>query len=782
MYAMVCTRPDLAYPVSVLAQFVGTGRHGDEHWKAAMRALCYLQGTKDHVLTLGGVNMPILQGFNDSSWADAQPDRRSSQGYGFTLGSGLISWRSTRSSSVALSSCEAKLYAVTMTAQEARWLSYLLTDLGSPQPCPTLWCDNDSTIHLTKEAVFHGRSKHIELRYYFVRDLVQDGHITVRKIASSDNLADLFTKALHRSNHFALLRLQGLAPSGVATTLHPLVVIHPSLVVSVCSSLFYCRWSPLPCLSFIISRHLLSAAHPMRCGGLRGATAWHGMMAWQEARLKASMEEHEGDGRALEEWRKFLQRTWQLQSAALEAQEKRLKEEASARRDRLFAAATSHLHLCQVGASQPSKKRLCQIADSPAALPQVDPMASRQPVTKRVEAPNPVEGGFGAAMAPEADVTVTLDDDIEMTDSFDFLGEVSDSFLEKQTTPSCLNSFKIQAINDFKKHFLKYRTLMQQYQFMVDQKNSGIIPHSIHIKPFAFVCNNEEVKQEADKDLMEACTAYCQQAQLVMINMKKAADRALNDAYGVYPKLQSQLANFINLTKNSDLGVKNSKLTDKLNFFKDRIIKDFTESMSQFFLEAAVVETRLKEKKKEDDDKRAAAVTEAENLPVEPAAQLELFWAKAKAVVGTLEGIHEKRAGMVLDGMDAVVADISLRRLHWEERFIAADIQVGGLCHGRHSMLMSATGFGGVGGVPLRCSGVGGAWAGSTAAMRLPSPSHVCWPAFTHALPLSSCNFPPSPPWGSLHPPKAPSAPVRLPWPAIASHGPSRVCATRAMR
>ncbi|CAI5964376.1 unnamed protein product [Closterium sp. NIES-65] len=70
-------------------------------------------------------------------------------------------------------------------------------------------------------------------------------------------------------------------------------------------------------------------------------------LAAQEARLKASMEEHEGDGRALEEWRKFLQRTWQLQSAAVEAQEKRLKEEAAARRDRLFAAATSHLHLCQ---------------------------------------------------------------------------------------------------------------------------------------------------------------------------------------------------------------------------------------------------------------------------------------------------------------------------------------------------------------------------------------------------------------------------------------------------
>ncbi|CAI7918296.1 unnamed protein product, partial [Closterium sp. NIES-54] len=111
MYAMVCTRPDLAYPISAVAQFVGTGRKGDEHWKAAMRVLRYLQGTKDHVLTLGGVNPPILHGFSDSSWADALPDRRSSQGYGFTLGSGLISWRSTRSSSVALSSCKAELYA-----------------------------------------------------------------------------------------------------------------------------------------------------------------------------------------------------------------------------------------------------------------------------------------------------------------------------------------------------------------------------------------------------------------------------------------------------------------------------------------------------------------------------------------------------------------------------------------------------------------------------------------------------------------------------------------------
>ncbi|GJP51947.1 hypothetical protein CLOM_g11077 [Closterium sp. NIES-68] len=212
MYAMVSTRPDLAYPISVLARFVGTGKHDAAHWQAAKRVLRYLRGTKDYVLTLGGPSPPLLTGYSDSSWADSRPDRRSSQGYGFSLGSGLISWRSTRSSSIALSSCEAELYAATMAAQEARWLSFLLEELGAPQRCPTIWCDNASTIHLTKDAVFHGRSKHIELRHYFIRELVQGGHLQLGKIDSAANLADIFTKALPHAAHSSLLRLLGLAP------------------------------------------------------------------------------------------------------------------------------------------------------------------------------------------------------------------------------------------------------------------------------------------------------------------------------------------------------------------------------------------------------------------------------------------------------------------------------------------------------------------------------------------------------------------------------------------
>ncbi|CAI7741035.1 unnamed protein product [Closterium sp. NIES-54] len=111
MYAMMCTRHDLAYPLNVLSRFVGLGRHTDVHWAAAKCVLRYLCATSDLALTLGGSSPPVLSGYSDS-----RPNRRSSQGYGFTLGSGLISWCSTRSSSVCLSTCEAELYTGTLAA------------------------------------------------------------------------------------------------------------------------------------------------------------------------------------------------------------------------------------------------------------------------------------------------------------------------------------------------------------------------------------------------------------------------------------------------------------------------------------------------------------------------------------------------------------------------------------------------------------------------------------------------------------------------------------------
>ncbi|CAI7923590.1 unnamed protein product [Closterium sp. NIES-53] len=137
MYLMTCTRPDLAYPLSILARYVAPGRHQQEHWQAAKRVLRYLCSTSVMGLVLGGRARVVLTGPAYASWVDDLAMQRSSQGYTFSLGSSSVSWRSTRSSSVLSSSCEAEIYAGAMAAQELRWLTYLLTDSGE-QPCSPL--------------------------------------------------------------------------------------------------------------------------------------------------------------------------------------------------------------------------------------------------------------------------------------------------------------------------------------------------------------------------------------------------------------------------------------------------------------------------------------------------------------------------------------------------------------------------------------------------------------------------------------------------------------------
>ena len=210
MYLMVCTRPDIAHAVSVLARYVAPGRHCAMHWQAALRLLGYLKGTADFKLVLGGKSS-VLEGHSDSSYADDQEGRRSSRGHCFSLGSGVISWKATRSPVVALSTCEAELYAVCSAAQEAVWLTELLALVGCPQsPAPMLWCDNQNTVVLTKDPVFSGRSKHIEARYYFVRELVEAKRLRTAHIPGVDNVADIFTKALSQDDHARLTAMLGL--------------------------------------------------------------------------------------------------------------------------------------------------------------------------------------------------------------------------------------------------------------------------------------------------------------------------------------------------------------------------------------------------------------------------------------------------------------------------------------------------------------------------------------------------------------------------------------------
>ncbi|CAI7796750.1 unnamed protein product [Closterium sp. NIES-54] len=167
MYLMTCTRPDLTYPLSLLARYVASSRHRKMHWDAAKRVLRYLCSTSGMGLVLGGQGPVVLTGHADASWVDDSATQRSSQGYTFSLGSGSVSWRSTRSSSVLSSSCEAEIYARAMAAQELCWLTYLLTDLGEqPRSPPVLYVDNKAMIALCQEHRLEHRTKHIALRYF----------------------------------------------------------------------------------------------------------------------------------------------------------------------------------------------------------------------------------------------------------------------------------------------------------------------------------------------------------------------------------------------------------------------------------------------------------------------------------------------------------------------------------------------------------------------------------------------------------------------------------------
>ncbi|CAI7832094.1 unnamed protein product [Closterium sp. NIES-54] len=165
-------------------------------------------------LLLGGRGPVVLTGHADASWVDDSATQRSSQGYTFSLGSGSVSWRSSCSSSVLSSSCEAEIYAGAMAAQELRWLTYLLTDLGE-QPCspPVLYVDNKAMIALCQEHRLEHRMKHIALQYFLARELQQRGELRLAYVATRANTADIFTKALPPGDRQRFSTVLGLVPT-----------------------------------------------------------------------------------------------------------------------------------------------------------------------------------------------------------------------------------------------------------------------------------------------------------------------------------------------------------------------------------------------------------------------------------------------------------------------------------------------------------------------------------------------------------------------------------------
>ncbi|CAI7733381.1 unnamed protein product [Closterium sp. NIES-53] len=200
MYLMTCTRPDLAFPLSVLSRLVATGRHRPVHWTAAVRVAKYLATTSSMGLVLRGTQPVMLTGHCDSSYADDVETQHLTQGYCFRLGTSAVSWRSTQSSYVALSSAEAEIYAGAMTAQELRWLTFLLT--------------NKAMILLCQEPRMERRVKHIDVRYFLLRELQRCGQARLDFVALVANTTNVFTKALVPGDHHRFCVQLGLVEVG----------------------------------------------------------------------------------------------------------------------------------------------------------------------------------------------------------------------------------------------------------------------------------------------------------------------------------------------------------------------------------------------------------------------------------------------------------------------------------------------------------------------------------------------------------------------------------------
>jgi hypothetical protein len=210
---LTSTRPDIMYAVSLISRYMECP--AEAHFLAAKRIFRYLKGTADYGILYKRNSNSAMIGFSDSDYAGSLDDRKSTSGLVFMLNSGAVSWSSKKQQIVALSTTEAEFVAAASTSSQAIWLRRLLEFLhNNQQQGPTLiYCDNMSTIKLSKNPVLHGRSKHIDVRFHFLRDLCKEGVIDLVFCKSEDQIADILTKPLKPVIFVKLRNLLGLCSS-----------------------------------------------------------------------------------------------------------------------------------------------------------------------------------------------------------------------------------------------------------------------------------------------------------------------------------------------------------------------------------------------------------------------------------------------------------------------------------------------------------------------------------------------------------------------------------------
>ncbi|KAJ0754054.1 putative RNA-directed DNA polymerase [Helianthus annuus] len=210
MYAMVCTRPDIAHAVGVVSRFLSNP--GKKHWEAVKWIFRYLRGSSKLGITFGNEE-PMLVGYTDSDLAGNKDNMKSTSGYLMTFAGGAVSWQSRLQKYVALSTTEAEYVAATEACKELLWLKSFTQELGFMQQRYVVLCDNQSAIHLAKNSTFHKRTKHIDVKYHWIRDALEDKLFELDKVHTDDNGSDMLTKSLARQKLKICCSIAGMANS-----------------------------------------------------------------------------------------------------------------------------------------------------------------------------------------------------------------------------------------------------------------------------------------------------------------------------------------------------------------------------------------------------------------------------------------------------------------------------------------------------------------------------------------------------------------------------------------
>lgn len=202
IYIMTCTRPDISWIVSKLSQHMSNPK--EKHMVAVKHVYRYLKGTKNFELCYSKSDTkPELMGFSDADWANDPEDRKSTTGYCFSLNKdgAIVSWKTRKQPTVALSTCEAEYVALAATIQEAFYLKQLLKDIDPSfqHTTTTIFEDNQGTIRLAKNPVNRQRSKHVDIKYHFIRSSVMEGNVDLVYCPTESMVADVFTKSATRA-------------------------------------------------------------------------------------------------------------------------------------------------------------------------------------------------------------------------------------------------------------------------------------------------------------------------------------------------------------------------------------------------------------------------------------------------------------------------------------------------------------------------------------------------------------------------------------------------------